>query len=451
LEPPPVPTAYSRVTVVSDARRVDLALPSALPLSDVMPQLLGFCAPDGRPEHPVGWALARLGGGPLPLSTTLADAGVTDGDVLELRTGAQIVHPAYAEDVRDVVEDTIDRSARQWQPRTTAGFALAAGGVGLGLVALLPQAWQPRSAGGLASAVLLVALLVPAGWWAAQRGHRHAALLLVAVAAGWGGVAGALLASYPRWPPAAAVGSALAGGLLVAALARALTPVATVHLAALGPLAAAGAGTGAVALAGADPLAGVRVAALAAVLVVGVLPRVSLTVGGLASADYRVRTHGLVGGAELAGRIAQSSALLSGGLIGTALAGVAGGVLLAGSGSGWDRLLGTAVGLALLLRSRVFSRIPQIVPLRAAGLAVLAVQGGYAVQQSAALQPWVVAIAAGLAAGAVAVSAVPLSEVARARAKQLLNRAELVVVVAVVALAAAALGLFDRVAELTPG
>jgi type VII secretion integral membrane protein EccD len=450
LEPPPVPT-YSRVTVVSDTRRVDLALPSALPLSDVMPQLLGYCAPDGRPEHPAGWALARLGGGPLRLSATLADAGVTDGDVLELRSGGQAVHPAYVEDVRDVVEDTVDRSARPWQPRTTVGFALAAGGVGLGLAALLPQAWQPRSAGALASAVLLVALLVPAGWWAARRGHRYVAPLVVAVAAGWGGVAGALVASYPRWPPAAAVGSALAGGLLVAALARALTPVATAHLAAFGVLAAAGTGTGAVALAGADPLAGVRVAGLAAVLVVGVLPRVSLTVGGLASADYRVRTHGLVAGAELAGRIARSGALLSGGLIGTALVGVAGGVLLAGSGSGWDRLLGTAVGLALVLRSRVFSRVPQIVPLRVAGLAVLAAQGGYAVQLSAALRPWAVPIAAGLAAGMVAVSAVPLSEVARARAKQLLNRAELVVVVAVVALAAAALGLFDRVAELTPG
>lgn len=445
-----MPTAYSRVTVVNGARRVDLALPSALPLSDVMPQLLGYCAPEGQPERPADWALARLGGNPLQLSTTLADAGVTDGDVLELRTGEQTVHPAYVEDVRDILEDTIDRAARQWQPPTTVGFALVAGGVGLALAALLPQVWQPRSPAALASAGLLVALLVLAGWWATHRGQRYVAQLVVAVAVLWGGVAGALAASYPEWPLAAAVGSALAGGLLVAAVTRALTPVATAHLAALGLLAAAGAGTGAVELAGADPMAGVRVAAVAAVLAVGVLPRVSLTIGGLASADYRVRNHGLVAGAELANRIEQSSALLYGSLLGAAVIGVTSGVLLAGSDSTWDRLLGTAVGLALVLRSRVFSRIPQIVPLRVIGLVVLAVHGVYAVQEHPTLRPWAIPMAAGVVVGIVALSAVPLSDVARARVKQLLNRAELIVIVAVVALAAAALGLFDWVEEFTP-
>ncbi len=38
-------TSYSRVTVVSGTRRVDLALPSALPVADVVPQVLRFCAP----------------------------------------------------------------------------------------------------------------------------------------------------------------------------------------------------------------------------------------------------------------------------------------------------------------------------------------------------------------------------------------------------------------------
>jgi type VII secretion integral membrane protein EccD len=446
-----VPTAYSRVTVVNGARRVDLALPSALPLSEVMPQLLDYCAPDSPPDRPAGWALARLGGTAIGLTATLADAGVTDGDVLELRAGQDAVRPAYVEDVRDVLEDTMDETARQWQPATTVGFGLATAGIGMAAAALLPQARAPGSAGALVTAVLVAGLLVLAGWWATRRGHPRVAQLVVAAAASWGGVAGWLVASYPAWPPAAALGSALAGGLVVAGAARAVTPVATAHLAVLSLLGVAGAGVGLTALAGADPLAGVRVAAVAAVLLVGVLPRVSLTAGGLASADYRVRNHGLVAGDELASRIEQSNALLYGGLLGAALVGVTGAVLLAGSGSTWDRLLGIAVGVALLLRSRVFSRTAQILPLRVAGLVTLAVHTGQAVQEAPAVRPWAVAIAAAAATGVVVLSAVPLSDVARARVKQLLNRAEFVVIVGMVALAAAALGLFVWVDGLAPG
>jgi type VII secretion integral membrane protein EccD len=445
-----VPTAYSRVTVVNGARRVDLALPSALPLAELMPQLLGYCAPDSPPDRPVGWVLAPLGGGPLSLSGTLAECGVADGDVLELRTAYDSVHPAHVEDVRDLLEDTMDEAAQQWRPRATVSFALATAGVGLTLMAALPQVWEPREAGSLGGAALLVALLVLATWWAARRGHHLLAQLLAAVAGWWAAVAGWLAATYPQWPVAAMVGSAVLAALLVTALIRALTPVATGQLAALSLLAAAAAGVGVSALAGADPMAGVRVVAIAAVLLVGVLPRASLTVGGLASADYRVRNHGLLTGEELALRIAQSSALLYGSVVSAAVIGLLCGVLLAVNGAGWDRLLGTALGLALVLRSRVFSRIPQIVPLRVAGLGVLGVQAVSAAVQLPALVPWLVPIAAAAALLMVALSAVPLSDVARARVKQLLNRAETVVVIAAFALAAAALGVFDWVARLTP-
>lgn len=181
-----MPTAYSRVTVVNGARRVDLALPSALPLSDVLPQLLGYCAPESRADRPAGWTLARLGGGALSLDNTLADSGITDGDILELRTGPDTVHPAYVEDVRDVVEDSMDESARPWRPRTTVGFALTAGGAGLALAALLPAAREPRAVGAVVAALLVAALLVAAGWWAGRRDQPRVGMLLVAVAAVWG-------------------------------------------------------------------------------------------------------------------------------------------------------------------------------------------------------------------------------------------------------------------------
>lgn len=445
-----MPTAYSRVTVVNGGRRVDLALPSALPLSEVLPQLLGYCAPDSPPDRPVAWTLARLGGGPLNLSSTLAEAGVTDGEVLELRGEHEQVRPAYVEDVRDVLEDRMDETARPWEPATTIGFSLVAGGVGLALAAALPQVWTPASAAGLATASLLALLLVAAGWWAGRLGQPPVAWLLGGIGAGWGAVAGWLAATFTDWPLAARLGAAAAGALVVTALARALTPTATAHLAAASLLAGAGVVAGAAALVGIDPLHAVRLIAVASVLVVGVLPRASLTIGGLASADYRVRNHGLVTGAELSRRIEQSGALLYGGLIGLSVAGVTSGVLLALTGSGWDRALGTTVGLALVLRSRVFSRVPQILPLRIAGLVVVAVHGVQAAHQVPGLTRWVVPIAAAVVTLVAVLSAVPLSDVARARVKQLLNRAELVLVVAMVTLAVAAVGGFAWVREFSP-
>lgn len=451
LEPPPVPTTYSRVTVVNGSRRVDLALPSALPLADVLPQLLSYCAPEPASTQPDAWTLARLGGSGLSLSTTLAEAGITDGDVLELRTSQDGIHPAYVEDVRDALEDAMDETARRWEPATTVAFGLTVSSIGLALAVLLPQVWMPREVGPLITAVLLAGLLGAGAGWADQRGLPRVAQLVLAAAALWGAVAGWLAASWPAWPAPTAAAAAGVAALLVTALVRLATPVATAQLAGLSLVGAAGLVVGAISLAGGDPLVGVRLAAVAAVLVVGVLPRVSLTIGGLASADYRVRNHGLVTSEELTVRIERSNALLSGSLVGAAALGLGGGGLLAASDLVWDHLLGVVVGIALLLRSRVFSRIWQILPLRVAGLAVLVIHAVVAGQAWPPLRPWLVPLAAVLAAGLVAVSAVPLSDVARARVKQLLNRAELVAVVAVVALAAAALGVFVWVDEFTMG
>jgi len=185
------------------------------------------------------------------------------------------------------------------------------------------------------------------------------------------------------------------------------------------------------------------------VLLVGVLPRTSLTVGGLAGADYRVRNFGLVTADELAARIRQSTALLHGGIAGVSVAGLAVGLVLTAGTSTWDRLLGLCVGLALVLRSRVFSRVPHILPLRAAGLVVLVAQALRAMREGPGAGPGLVVLAALLATVLVVLSAVPLSDVARARFKQVLNVAEMAVVVALVAMAAGALGIYHWVGQVT--
>jgi type VII secretion integral membrane protein EccD len=434
-----MPTAYSRVTLVNGVRQVDLAVPGAVPLADVLPQLVRYCAPAERPEEPTAWTLGRLGGPDLSLTTTLRDADVADGEVLELRSPALVTRPAYVEDVRDAVDDAVDESGRRWTPSTTAGFALAAASALLAAAALLPQARQPGDAGAAGIAAGIAALCILGTGWAGRRGHTYAVHAALATAVLWGGLGGWLLATTRHWPWPAGLATALVGGLVVAALGRVVTVAATGYLAGAAMLAGAGLPLGALALTGHDWISAVRLDAVLAVLVVGVLARVSLTVGGLAGEDYRVRRGGVVTAEALGARIRQSTALLYGGLGATCLTGLVAGLVLTMGDTLWDRLLGLAVGLGLVLRSRVYSRVPQIVPLRAAGIAVLAAQGLTVAQR------WPVAAAALAATMLVAASAVPLSDVARARVKQLLNLAEMAVVVAMIALAAGALGGYDWV------
>jgi type VII secretion integral membrane protein EccD len=442
-----VPTAYSRVTVVNGARRVDLALPAALAVSDVVPQLLRFCAPAERPERPAAWTLGRLGGPSLGLAQNLADAGVLDGDVLELRSLEAAARPAYVDDVRDAIEDAVDESGGQWRSRTTVGFALAVSAVGVASSAVMPLAYPTGIAGTLAAAVLVAGLCVVGGWWATTRAHPGAVQLVVAAGCLWGGIGTWLVATSLAWPRLAAAAAWTAGALLVSAIARALTPLATPHLAACAILTATAVVT-VVAGQAPDPLAPARVVAMLAVLVTGALPRAAISAGGLATADYRVRASTLVTEKELVDRVRQSTALVFGGVLAVAGVGAVAGVVLAYATSTWDRLLGPTVGVALVLRSRVFSRAMHVVPLRIAGVVVLAAVGAR-LASLPAVRPWSMVLAAAVGLVLVALSATPLSGITRARVKRLLNWTESAVIVAMVALAAAGLGLYDLVAHST--
>ncbi len=179
-------TAYSRVTVVTPDRSVDLALPSALPLAEVLPQLMHFVAPDGTDGVPATWALGKVGGASLLLSQTLAEAGVLDGDVLELRAGQDEVRTAVVEDVRDAVEDSVDASGGVWTTLTTASFAVVTASVVLGSLAVATLAaagvrgdsWLDRTRSP-AIALAAGAALLFATWWSAshatERDSQYAA------------------------------------------------------------------------------------------------------------------------------------------------------------------------------------------------------------------------------------------------------------------------------------
>lgn len=447
-------TAYSRVTVVTDQRTIDLALPSALPLADVMPQIMRYAAPESQDARTTAWTLARVGGPTLPLVQTLEDAGVLDGEVLELRSQQDDVSPAIVEDVRDAVEDAVDAAGGAWSTTTTRSFIVLVGALLLTTWAVVSLVVEPADGAstwtrldGLVGAGTAVAVLLLATWWAATFARALDAQVAAGVALLWGLLLGRAVAEpVPDTiglMVAVAVAAAVAGG------ARLLTPAATAHAAfAVVVLAAVLLEAAATTLAGLDPMQAVRALPVLALLVVGVLPRVSLSVGGLASADYRVRHVGQLDLAALRRRYQASNDILVGALLGIAAVVAVPGIVLDLSSEPWDRTLAVVVIAAALLRSRVFSRIQHVLPLRLAAVVVAVAAATVTVATDADLSPFVVPATALLVAIAVGAGSISISEISRARVKRTLNIVEFLVVVTMLVVLAGALGFYGRLGEI---
>lgn len=445
-------TAYSRVSVVTGERTVDLALPSVLPLSDVLPQVMRYVVPDHDGDSPTAWTLARLGGSALSLSQTLADVGVLDGDVLELRPATEEVRPAQVEDVRDAVEDSVDAAGGVWVTLTTGSFAVLAGSSTLGLLGALAlfRAWHGGLDGwegvdGPTAALVAVAGLLLSTWWADRHARPMDAQVAAVAAMVWGATLGEGLGGAADAQAAVRLLLAVVGLAAVGGLCRVLTPATTGHAAAAAVLLAAGTAYSVAWMAGLAPQQAVRVLPVLALLAVGVLPRVSLSVGGLTSADYRVRHVGRLDLSALRARYRASNALLLGGLTGISLAVLWGGTTLQGMPDAWDQTLAASLAAAAAMRSRLFSRIQHMLPLRVATVALAAVIAAEFSLQHTGLLPWLPAALAGLLVLGVGLASVPLTEITRARVKRTLNIVEFLVIVDLLVIMCGALGLYGQI------
>lgn len=447
-------TAYSRVTVVTDQRTIDLALPSALPLADVMPQIMRYAAPEREDSTATAWTLARIGGPTLPLVQTLEDAGVLDGEVLELRSHRDDVSPALVEDVRDAVEDTVDAAGGVWSTTTTRSAVVLGGSLLLAVWAAVSFLLDPVEGSstwtrldGVVGAGAAVATLLLATWWAARFARSLDAQVAAAAALLWGFLLGRAIAEPV--PETVGLMVAVAVAAAVAGAARLLTAAATAHAAfAVVVLAAVLLQGAATTLAGIEAMQGVRALPVLALLIVGVLPRVSLSVGGLASADYRVRHVGQLDLAALRRRYQASNDVLIGALLGIAAVVAALGIVLDLSSEPWDRTLAVVVTVAALLRSRVFSRIQHVLPLRLAAGVVAVAAAVATAAADADLSPFLVPATAALVAAAVGVGSISISEISRARVKRTLNIVEFLVVVTMLVVLAGALGLYGQLGEV---
>lgn len=431
---------YSRVTVVGARRRVDVVLPADESLGAMTGDLIRMLdEPTASP--PLHRYLVTPAGEVLDGDSTLAAAQIEDGTILRL-VGEERLPPAPV--VYDVAEETAsDRDSRRWSFDTThryvlGGATLAAFMLTLAVIAgsthtlaLLPVALAVLLAvlgivvgrirrPALSSAFLLSGLVVALYYvgstdatadWPYWRRWALAALLVVATPP--------LFVIAGRRPRGAILGSAV--GLLVLVL------WAGGFFLAIPPVRVAG------------------VLAVVCVAMLGFLPRLALLVSGVSALDDR-----RVGGQDVA-RTDVHAALASAheGLVLACLAiGVAAGiagVVLSTELTRWSIPLGCLLVFVLASRARSFPLVFEVVALVGAAVPVAIAYVGAWAASGASLGP-VVALA-GLGLLAVLAISVSLSEHAHARLRIVLDRVEMLAVVAMIPVVVGMFGTYGRLLD----
>lgn len=115
----------SRVTVISPTRRIDLALPGAATLGEILPNIIRFSGYEGgSPNEAVHqWVLQRFGEDPLDVTMLVSQLEIRDGETLHLRQLEATMPDAAFDDVVDAVA-TSTSTRPSWTPRHSQRMAL---------------------------------------------------------------------------------------------------------------------------------------------------------------------------------------------------------------------------------------------------------------------------------------------------------------------------------------
>ncbi|MFI7577684.1 type VII secretion integral membrane protein EccD [Micromonospora sp. NPDC049497] len=191
----------SRITIVAPRTRMDLALPSDVPLADLLPALLRYAGEDLADDgvRHGGWSLARLGGAPLDGGLTAAQLGVRDGEVLHFQPRAATAPEIVFDDVVDAVATATNQRPGAWQVATTRSFAVLLAAVALGAGALAALfAGPPQLPAALAALLIAVALVVGAAVLSRAAGDSATGSVLGLAGLAYAGVGGLLLLAGDR-------------------------------------------------------------------------------------------------------------------------------------------------------------------------------------------------------------------------------------------------------------
>lgn len=223
-----VASGLIRVTVASGSRRVDLVLPGAIPVAELVPELARSVGLLDASTVYGGYRLVTQDGRVLANDASLTIQGVEDGGLLTVTAGVDDTPPRVYDDVVEAMADVVERELQPWEPADGRRTALGAGAIllALGAVALLLQG--DNLLGGVAAAVIAALLVVGGVVLARAQDEPEAGVAVSLIAALHAAVAGLLLAPGPlaewTWPLAdsffeAPVACAGAGVLLVGLIA----------------------------------------------------------------------------------------------------------------------------------------------------------------------------------------------------------------------------------------
>jgi type VII secretion integral membrane protein EccD len=390
-------TGFCRVTVVAPDSRIDVALPEDVPLADIYPEVLRLSGQTQTEGAPTGFHLVRRDGIVLDSGLPLAAQQVRDGDLLSLRPFAESLPPAVYDDVADAIATAVETDRRFWSPELMRISGL------IGAVLLLTlmgfALWfsdvlhDMHGLPGLLSGVTAVVLVALSGV-RARVYSDHAA----AVALGVSALPHALIAGSGILPvehPGMFIGGSpgrmqfLIGCitvLVISVLLVGLLPendsifVASAFLAAAGTLAT----FAAVLMPDTAASSIAAVTGAAAVAVIGFLPALSarfarLPVGFHAPGQASTRERGADPAAEreaveyerIAAQARRGHEVLVGLVGGSAAVIVGAGAVLGFSDRTWAEVLALVIGIATMLRARLFRYSAQVFCLFIAGLLTL--------------------------------------------------------------------------------
>ncbi len=204
------------VTVASGSRRVDLVLPGAIPVAELVPELARSVGLLDASTVYGGYRLVTQDGRELASDSGLTMQGVEDGGLLTVTAGVDDEPPRVYDDVVEAMADVVENDLTPWQPEAGRRTALWAAGLAMALGAFTLLLEGPGTLTATAAAVVGGLLVVGAIVLSRAQTEPEAGVAVSWMGAGYAAVAGILFlgADAPVEHRIAASG----GGALVAGL-----------------------------------------------------------------------------------------------------------------------------------------------------------------------------------------------------------------------------------------
>lgn len=196
-----VASGLVRVTIASGSRRVDLVLPGAIPVAELVPELARSVGLLDASTVYGGYRLVTQEGRILAADAGLTMQGIEDGGLLTVTAGVDEKAPRVYDDVVEAMADVVENELRPWEPAAGRRTALGAGSILLGLGALALLLQGESLLGGVAAAIISGLLVVGGIVLARAQGEPEAGVAVSLLATAYAGVAGLLLApgDLPDW------------------------------------------------------------------------------------------------------------------------------------------------------------------------------------------------------------------------------------------------------------